>query len=462
MNASPDFRLESVNPATGKIIRSYDEQDDASIERVLESADTSQKQWMTRSFSERAEKMRRTAAILKAGADPCSRLMAEEMGKPISQGRAEAEKCAWVCAYYADNAPVFLRDEPVETGAGKSYIHYAPLGVIFAVMPWNFPYWQVFRFAAGALMAGNAIVLKHSENVTGCALSIEKIFKDSGFPEDLFRCLLITRHKSGKVIEHPAVKAVTLTGSVEAGRSVASLAGSALKKTVMELGGSDPYIVLEDANLDEAATKCAASRLLNSGQTCISAKRFIVSEKIHDDFVHRFVRAMKSKTTGSPLDDPDIGPQARGDLRDRLHRQVIDSVAKGAQVLLGGEIPAGDGFFYPPTVLTGVTRDMPVFKEETFGPVAAVIRAKNQDEAIDIANDTSYGLGAAVFTRDTEKGERIAREKLQAGSCFVNDFVKSDPRLPFGGIGLSGYGRELGIYGAREFTNVKSVSVHQP
>ncbi len=459
MNTSPPLQLESVNPATGKIIRTYDAHDDAAIARLLDKADAAQKQWMEWGFSERGQKLRHAAAILKEKANAYSRLMAEEMGKPVSQGRAEAEKCAWVCTYYADNAPVFLQDERVETDAEKSFIHYAPLGVIFAVMPWNFPFWQVFRFAAGTLMAGNGIVLKHAENVTGCSLAIEQIFKDAAFPEDLFRSLIITRHKAGQVIEHPAVKAATLTGSVEAGRAVASQAGAALKKTVMELGGSDPYIILEDADLDAAAEKCAASRLLNSGQTCISAKRFIVCEKIYDKFVNRFVRAMQSKTMGNPLEDPDIGPQARADLRDNLHRQVTDSAEKGARILLGGTMPQGDGFFYPPTVLAGVTRDMPVFTEETFGPVAAVIKAQSEEEAIDMANDSPYGLGAAVFTRDAQKGERIAREKIHAGSVFVNDFVKSDPRLPFGGIRLSGYGRELNIYSAREFTNVKTVYV---
>lgn len=459
MNKPSAAQLQSVNPATGKIIRSYDELDDAAIQQCISKVDASQKNWMTRSFSERSKKMRTAAAILRADADRFSRLMAEEMGKPLSQGKAEAEKCAWVCEYYAKNAPLYLQDEPAETEAEKSYIHYSPIGVIFAVMPWNFPFWQVFRFAAGAVMAGNGVVLKHAENVTGCSLAIEQVFKDAAFPADLFRSLVITKNQAGQVITNPAVKAVTLTGSVDAGRAVAALAGEALKKSVMELGGSDPYIVLADANMDDAVSKCAGSRLLNSGQTCISAKRFIIEEKIFDDFVRKFVLEMKSKTMGNPLDDPDIGPQARADLRDNLHRQVMDSVEKGAKILLGGEIPKREGFFYPPTVLSDITRDMPVFSEETFGPVAAVIKAKSEEDAIDIANDSPFGLGAAVFTRDIAKGERIAREKLHAGSCFVNDFVRSDPRLPFGGINLSGYGRELYIYGAREFTNVKSVYI---
>ena len=454
--------LQSVNPATGKTIRRYDAMDDIEVANLLDKADAAQRTWMKRSLDERAESLRQAASILTGRADRLSRLMAEEMGKPVSQGRAEAEKCAWVCNYYADNAPAFLKDEPVETEALKSYIHYAPLGLVFAVMPWNFPFWQVYRFAAGALMAGNGVVLKHAENVTGCSLAIEEIMREAGFPENLFCSLRITRDSAGAVIRHPAVRAVTLTGSVAAGRAVASMAGRAMKKTVMELGGSDPYIILPDADLDNAVAKCAASRLLNSGQTCISAKRFIVHKRVYEDFTGRFVHAMKSKTMGNPLDDPDIGPQAREDLRDTLHRQVVESVGQGAGLLLGGEIPPEDGFFYPPTVLSDVTRDMPVFREETFGPVAAVIKADSEADAVEIANDSVYGLGAAIFTDDLEKGERIAREDLQAGSCFVNDFVKSDPRLPFGGIRLSGYGRELSAHGVREFTNIKTIYSANP
>ena len=460
--AKSETVLQSVNPATGKTIRGYDAMDDSDVAKLLDKADAAQRIWMKRSLSERAETLRHAASVLKNRVDPCSRLMAEEMGKPLSQGRAEMEKCAWVCNYYADNAPVFLKDEPVETGARKSYIHYAPLGLVFAVMPWNFPFWQVFRFAAGAVMAGNGVALKHAENVTGCSLAIEEIFRDAGFPENLFCSLPITRDSAGAVIGHPAVRAVTLTGSVEAGRTVAAMAGREMKKAVMELGGSDPYIILPDADMDNAVAKCVGSRLLNSGQTCISAKRFIVHKRIYEEFTDRFVRAMQSKTMGHPLDDPDIGPQARGDLRDALHRQVVESLEQGASLLLGGEIPPKEGFFYPPTVLSDVTRSMPVFREETFGPVAALIKADSETDAVEIANDSVYGLGAAIFTNDFEKGERIAREELQAGSCFINDFVKSDPRLPFGGIKLSGYGRELSFHGVREFTNIKTVYSTNP
>lgn len=451
--------LQSINPATGKLLKTYDEISDRELNDLIVNADKVQKIWKRTAFAERAEKLIRAATLLGENADEYGRVMAEEMGKPVSQGKAEAQKCAWVCEYFAENAEAFLRDEFFETDARKSYVHYEPIGVIFGIMPWNFPFWQVFRFAAPTLMAGNAVILKHSENVTGCALAIEKIFKQAGFPGDLFRALLIARDRARQVIEHPVVKGVTLTGSVAAGRLVASQSGAALKKTVMELGGSDPYIILEDADIDDAVAICVNSRLLNSGQSCIAAKRFIAVEKIHDEFVGKFVRTMKSKTMGDPFGNPDIGPQARIDLRDNLHRQVVKSVSQGAELLLGGKVPDMEGFFYPPTVLANVTRGMPVHDEETFGPVAAIVRATDESDAISIANDTEYGLGAAIFTRDLARGDKIAREEIRAGNAFVNAFVKSDPRLPFGGIKNSGYGRELSVMGIREFTNIKTVYV---
>ncbi len=459
MTTPASMALESVNPSTGKIIRTYEEFDDKELDDVLLKVDAAQKKWIHTPFSERSEIMKRAAGILLKNADAYSHLMAGEMGKPLSEGKAEVEKCAWVCNYYADHAQGFLRDETVTTEALKSYVHYEPIGVVFAIMPWNFPLWQVFRFASAALMTGNGVALKHSENITGCALAIEAIFKEAGFPENLFRSLLITRHKAEQVIQNPVVKAITLTGSVAAARSVASIAGAALKKTVMELGGSDPYIILGDANIDDTVDKCVRSRLLNSGQTCIAAKRFIVVESIYDAFIEKFVASMKAKTMGDPFKNPDIGPQARFDLRNNLHRQVTKSVEMGAKILTGGELPDMRGYFYPPTVLVGVTRDMPVYQEETFGPVAAVIKAMDETDAVEIANDTPYGLGAAIFTKDIEKGEQLAREKINAGNCFVNDFVKSDPRLPFGGVKNSGYGRELSINGIREFTNIKTIYI---
>jgi succinate-semialdehyde dehydrogenase / glutarate-semialdehyde dehydrogenase len=382
------------------------------------------------------------------------------MGKPLAGGRSEVEKCAWVCRYYADNAEAFLAPEPAPSDASRSFVAFLPLGPVLAVMPWNFPFWQVFRFAAPALMAGNAGLLKHAANVTGCALAIEQIFKDAGFPPPLFRALLVSSQRVAAVIAAPEVKAVTLTGSTPAGRAVASKAGEMLKKTVLELGGSDPYVVLEDADLEAAAETCVASRLINSGQSCIAAKRFIVAEPVRQRFEELFVEKMRARKMGDPLQPGvDVGPQARRDLRDDLHRQVEQSVKAGARLLLGGTVPAGPGAFYPPTVLGDVRKGMPAYDEETFGPVAAIIAAKDEADAVRLANDSVFGLGAAVFTRDVERGQRIAAEELEAGSCFVNSFVKSDPRLPFGGIKESGYGRELAVFGIREFVNIKTVYV---
>jgi succinate-semialdehyde dehydrogenase/glutarate-semialdehyde dehydrogenase len=353
-----------------------------------------------------------------------------------------------------------LSPEIIATDAGKSYATFQPLGVVLAVMPWNYPFWQVFRFAVPALMAGNAGVLKHSANVPGCALAIEDVFRQAGFPESIFQTLMIGGDRVEKVIENPLVKAVTLTGSKPAGQAVAATAGRLLKKSVLELGGSDPYIVLEDADLEAAAAACAASRLLNSGQSCIAAKRFVVVEVVRHSFEALLVDQMRAKKMGDPMvESVEIGPQARFDLRDDLHRQVRQSIEKGARCLLGGKLPEGPGAFYPPTVLTDVHKGMPAYDEETFGPVAAVIGVKDEKEAIRVANDTVFGLGAAVFTRDIARGERIAATALDAGNCFVNAFVKSDPRLPFGGIKESGYGRELSHYGIKEFVNIKTVYI---
>jgi succinate-semialdehyde dehydrogenase/glutarate-semialdehyde dehydrogenase len=404
--------------------------------------------------------MRKAAEILRAEAGDCARLMAREMGKPVRDGVAEAQKCALACDFYAEHASRFLAREPVATDARNSFVTFNPLGVVLAVMPWNFPFWQVFRFAAPGLMAGNTAVLKHASNVPGCALAIENVFRRAGFPANLFRTLMIGSKQVESVIEHPLIRAVTLTGSGAAGRAVARKAGELLKKTVLELGGSDPYLVLEDADPEVAATVCAKGRLVNSGQSCIAAKRFIVIEAVRAAFEDRFVKRMRAARMGDPLDEStEIGPQARHDLRDTLHRQVEASIAKGARCLLGGAIPGGRGAFYPPTVLTDVRKGMPAHDEELFGPVAAVIPVKNEDEAIAAANDSSFGLGGAVITRDLARGERIAAEQLESGCVFVNDAVRSDPRLPFGGIKESGYGRELSAYGIKEFVNIKAVYV---
>jgi succinate-semialdehyde dehydrogenase/glutarate-semialdehyde dehydrogenase len=451
--------IESLNPATGQLMKTYEEMSPPQTAAAIAEAHEAWKRWRKATFAERAAPMRKAAAILRERKEAFARLMALEMGKPFKQGVAEAEKCALGCDYYAEHAETHLAPESIRTEASKSYVAFEPLGVVLAVMPWNFPFWQVFRFAAPALMAGNTGVLKHASNVPGCALEIEKVFVDAGFPKGVFRTLLIGSRQVKAVIEHPLVAAVTLTGSTPAGKAVAAQAGAVLKKTVLELGGSDPYIVLEDAELDSTVSTCATSRLINSGQSCVNAKRFIVVEPLVAAFSEKLVAAMKAKKMGDPLaDGVDIGPQARQDLRDDLHKQVRESIEKGARVLAGGEIPPGAGSFYPATVLTDVRKGMPAYDEELFGPVASIIKARDESDAIRIANDSIFGLGAAVFTNDAARGERVARE-LEAGCTFVNALVASDPRLPFGGIKESGYGRELGTYGIREFVNIKTVYV---
>jgi len=452
--------LVSINPATGKEITSYSEIDHPEIEKIISSADDAFQKWKEVSFNERSELMHNASSVLRENKKIYSQLMTDEMGKPIKQSYAEVEKCAWVCEYYADNAEGFLNDELIKTDARKSFITYQPLGVILAVMPWNFPFWQVFRFAAPGLMAGNAGILKHASNVSGCALAIEEVFRKAGFPENIFRTILVPSNKMERVIANGHIKAVTITGSVPAGKSVAKTAGSLLKKTVLELGGSDPYLVLADADLEFAASACVTARLINGGQSCIAAKRFIIVESVYDQFEKLFVDKMKKIKMGDPNDEKnDLGPQASSKLRDELHQQVLASVKLGAKLLLGGKVPDGNGSYYPPTVLSNVKKGMPAYDEELFGPVAALIKVKNEDEAIETANDSVFGLGAAVFTKDLAKGELIAKEKLDAGCCFVNGFVKSDPRLPFGGVKESGYGRELSVFGIREFVNIKTVYV---
>jgi succinate-semialdehyde dehydrogenase/glutarate-semialdehyde dehydrogenase len=452
--------MRAINPATGALIAEYEDFPAERIPEAVKKADQAHQEWRTLPLAERSKRTLAAATVLRDRSEELAQLMTAEMGKPIKEARSEIEKCAWVCEYYAESAEHFLSPEMVETSASRSYIAYEPLGVILAIMPWNFPIWQVVRFAAPAMTSGNAVLLKHAPSVPGCALACEDIFRKAGFPEGLFQTLLLYVDEVEKLIDDPLVRAVTLTGSTAAGKAVASAAGSRLKKTVLELGGSDPYVILADADLDAAMPACLTARLINTGQSCIAAKRYIVVESLREEFERELVARMTAVRMGDPTsEDVDIGPIARDDLRANLHRQVEESVTAGARLLLGGKLPAGTGFYYPPTVLTDVGPGMPAYLEELFGPVASVIPVANDDEALRAANDTVYGLSGAVFTSDVERGERIAREVIQAGSVFVNEFSRSDPRLPFGGIKESGYGRELSGFGIREFVNVKAVYV---
>ncbi len=449
--------LEVINPATGECLETFEEWSAERTAEVIEEVHQAWLSWRRTTFAQRAERMRRAAAVLREGKEGYARTMALEMGKPVSDGRGEVEKCAMVCEYYADNAARFLADEAIPSDGSRSYVAFRPIGAVLAVMPWNFPFWQVFRFAAPALMAGNTGLLKHSSNVPRSALAIEEVFTKAGFPPNVFRTLMIGSRLVEGVIENERVAAVTLTGSDIAGRKVAAKAGQMLKKTVMELGGSDPFIVLPDADLDEAAKVAAKARCINSGQSCIAAKRFIVVDSVYGPFMDRFRAAMKALVVGDPLDEKtQVGPQAREDLMMELHGQVTASVAKGAVVELGGEPLKQKGYFYPPTILGEVARGMSAYHEEFFGPVASVIRVADAEEAVAVANDSPFGLGGSVWTRDTPLGEALAG-RIEAGAVFVNGMVKSDPRLPFGGVKISGFGRELSHYGIKEFVNIQTV-----
>ncbi len=451
----------SVDPSNGELRREWPDHDGSEVERLVAGADRAARDWASASLETRAAPLRRAGALLRERADELAGLMADEMGKPLPQGRAEAEKCAWVCEAAADQAPDFLASDPVALDVGEAFVAFRPLGVILAVMPWNFPLWQVFRFAAPALMAGNGALVKHAPGVPACADAIDRILRDADLPPGLVAHLRVPEEHVATLLADDRVRAATLTGSTRAGRAVAEAAGRNLKPCVLELGGSDPYVVLDDADLELAAETCVTARLVNSGQTCVAAKRFLVTASRAEEFTERVVAAMARRRVGDPRGEPapDLGPLARTDLRDALHDQVTRSLRAGARLRLGGEVPDRPGAWYPPTVLAGVTPGMPAFVEETFGPVAAVVPARDEDDAVRLANATPYGLGAAVFTRDRERGRRFATDRLHAGCVFVNDFVKSDPRLPFGGIKDSGFGRELGVFGMRQFTNVKSVVV---
>jgi succinate-semialdehyde dehydrogenase/glutarate-semialdehyde dehydrogenase len=453
--------LTSVNPATEEEIERYDELSEEEIDDRLARADDAFARHRQTAFGERARKMRRAADRLEDDSDRWGELMTREMGKPLAQAKAEAEKCAWVCRYYAEHAAGFLADEPVETDAERSFIAYQPLGPVLAVMPWNFPFWQVFRFAAPALMAGNVGLLKHAGNVTGCAFAIEAIFRDAGFDADEFQALPMSSDPVEGILSDPRVKAATLTGSGPAGSAVGGQAAAQIKPSVLELGGSDPFIVLADADLEQAAATGVTARMQNNAQSCIAAKRFIVERGVLDDFTDRFVREMDALTVGDPMaDETDVGPLVSDRARDDIHDQVERATASGgARLALGGEkLTDRDGFYYAPTVLTGVEPGTVAFKEEIFGPVASIIAARDADHAVELANDSPFGLGGSVFTGDRAQGEAIAR-RLEVGGAFVNEMVKSDPRLPFGGVKKSGYGRELSRFGIRAFVNVKTVWV---
>ncbi len=451
------IRIQSVNPATGELIEAFEPTSPERVNAALDTARAAFVRWHDTESAERAHLLRRVAGILRERRAELARTATLEMGKPIAEALAEVEKCAWSCEYFAEQGERFLAPQQVQTNAQESYVEFLPLGVVLAIMPWNFPYWQVMRFAAPALMAGNVAVLKHASNVSRCALEIEHVLHDAGASDGLFQTLLLPSSDVEHLIADPRIAAVTLTGSAPAGSAVAAAAGRAIKKTVLELGGSDYFLVLDDADLDAASATAVRSRFQNAGQSCIAAKRFIVLESVADAFEAKLVEAVARLRIGDPLDpETQIGPLARADLVDALDGQVRGSVALGARVALGGHKIDGPGCFYAPTVLTSVTPQMPVFREETFGPVAPVIRARDVEQAIALANDTVFGLGGNLWTGDLVRARALAR-RLESGNCFINGMTASDPRLPFGGVKQSGYGRELSAFGIREFTNIQTV-----
>lgn len=451
--------IATVNPATGEVVRRFEPLNDREIEDKLACADRAYQSYRRTGFADRARWLTRAAEILEADRDRLGRLMTLEMGKPITAARAEAAKCALACRYYVEHGERLLADETVDMGAGRACIKYQPIGAVLAIMPWNFPFWQVFRFAAPALMAGNVGLLKHASNVPQCALEIETLIRQAGFPSDVFQTLLIGSSQVERVINDPRVKAVTLTGSEPAGMQVASQAGRQIKKTVLELGGSDPFIVTPNADLDRAVRTAVEARSINNGQSCIAAKRFIVDSRIAPEFERRFAAGMAALKVGDPMDDDtQLGPLSTQDMVEDLDKQVRCSVEMGARVLTGGQRSAGPGYFYPATVLTDVPVQSPAYREELFGPVAVVLKYNSIEEAIRLANDTEFGLGASAWTND-EREQRLFIDEIEAGMVFINGMVASDPRMPFGGVKRSGYGRELSAYGIREFVNVKTVRV---
>lgn len=449
--------FKSVNPVDGNSSAEIAAHTAAELESALRQAAQAAPHWREQPLAERCRLMQQAATVLRDRAEELARMITLEMGKPISEARAEIAKSALGCEFYASQGPVFLADEEIASDAGRSLVTYQPLGTVLAVMPWNFPFWQVFRFAAPALVAGNTGLLKHASNVPQCALAIESVFADAGFPAGVFRTLMIPSSQVEGVIQDARVHAVTLTGSEPAGRQVAATAGAQIKKSLLELGGSDAFIVLEDADLDLTVAQAVLSRFMNTGQSCIAAKRFIVVDAVAGEFVGRFKTAVEALIIGDPLDDAtQLGPMARFDLRDELHQQVVDSLAQGAVAVTGCGPEGGEGFYYQASILDYVKPGVRAYAEELFGPVASIIRVADEGEAVRVANDTDFGLGGSVWTRDSERGERIARQ-LQCGCAFVNGLVKSDPRLPFGGIKHSGYGRELSKLGIHEFVNAKTI-----
>ena len=446
--------VQTLNPATGKVLKTYTLLSSSEIEEKIQKAEETFQSWKKTSFAERSERFRKLSILLKEKKDSLAKLMTEEMGKPITQSKSEIEKCAWLCDFYAEQAEEFLAPVTKKSDGSEAYVRYDPLGVILAVMPWNFPFWQVFRFAVPSLMAGNVGILKHSSNSFGAGEAMESLFLEAGFPKNAFQNLLISGKQVKQVIENKHVKAATLTGSEAAGASVAEIAGKNIKKTVLELGGSDPFIVLADADIETAAKTAVTARTQNSGQSCIAAKRFIVVKEVYEQFLEAFKNEMAKLKMGDPMDeDTDVGSQAREDLAKELEEQVHKSVKKGAQIILGGK---RDKAFFEPTILVDVKEGMPAFDDELFGPVAAVIKAEDESHAIDLANQSEFGLGASLWTKNIEQARKIA-SKIESGSVFINGMVKSDPRLPFGGIKKSGYGRELSINGIHEFVNIKTV-----
>jgi succinate-semialdehyde dehydrogenase/glutarate-semialdehyde dehydrogenase len=449
--------MKSINPYNNDVISSYDKMSDSEVLSHIENCQRGFNQWKVADFEERSRLIKNASVILKDNIEKYAAIITEEMGKPITESKSEVEKCAWVCDYYAENAEEFLKPQKVDNDSNKSYVRFDPIGIVFAVMPWNFPFWQVFRFAAPTLMAGNVGMLKHASNVSGCAFLIEQVFTEAGFPKDVFKTLIIDQAQVANVIEHENIRAVTITGSVAAGKAVAAKAGEFCKKSVLELGGSDAYIVLKDADIDKAAELCVKSRMINGGQSCIAAKRFIVQESVHDEFVEKVKIHMESYKYGDPMKpDTKLGSLVSKEQREQVHKQVSLSTEKGAKCILGGEITDEEGAAYPASILINVKKGMPAYDEEIFGPVASIIKVKDVEEAISIANDSEFGLGGAVFTQDMDLAEKVAY-MMDTGNVAINDFVKSNPRLPFGGVKSSGYGRELADFGIREFVNIKTV-----